>query len=49
MPYAIRPRPFAAQFVEGMLQNQEGVAAVRADRVQGLPGAPVDPPSHDFY
>jgi error-prone DNA polymerase len=35
--------------VEGTLQNQDGVAAIKADRVQGLPGATVDPPSHDFY
>ena len=44
---AIVSEPFL--LVEGTLQNQEGVSAVRADRVQGLPGAPVDPPSHDFY
>src|SRR3990170_6686514 len=44
---AIVSEPFL--LVEGTLQNQEGIAAVKADRVQGLPGAPVDPPSHDFY
>ena len=44
---AIVSEPFL--LVEGALQNQEGVASVKADRVQGLPGAVVDPPSHDFY
>jgi error-prone DNA polymerase len=44
---AIVSEPFL--LVEGALQNQEGVASVKADRVQGLPDAGLDPPSHDFY
>ena len=35
--------------VDGVLQNQEGVVAVRAERVQGLPGVDVDFDAHDFY
>ena len=34
--------------VEGTLQIQEGVTAVKADRVSGLVGAGPDPQSHDF-
>ena len=34
--------------VDGVLQLQEGVASVRAERVQGLGGAPTDIESHDF-
>jgi error-prone DNA polymerase len=44
---AIASEPFL--LVEGTLQNQDGVSAVKADRVQGLPGGDVEPPSHDFY
>ncbi len=35
--------------VEGVLQNQEGVTSVRAEHVQGLPGATVAFDAHDFY
>jgi len=35
--------------VEGILQNQEGVTSVRAERVEGLGGARVDVEAHDFY
>lgn len=55
----VRPDVFAAQrlvileepfvMVEGLLQNQEGVTSVRAERVDGIPGVPIDVESHDFY
>ena len=36
------------QLVEGILQNQQGVLSVKAERVQGIEGAAsVD--AHDFY
>jgi error-prone DNA polymerase len=35
--------------VDGVLQLQEGVTSVRAERVQGLGGTPIDTASHDFY
>ncbi len=35
--------------VDGVLQNQDGVISVRAEEVQGLPGAGVDFDAHDFY
>jgi error-prone DNA polymerase len=35
--------------IDGVLQNQEGVVSVRAERVQGLPGVDVDFDAHDFY
>jgi error-prone DNA polymerase len=35
--------------VEGVLQNQDGVTAVRAEAVQGMRGADVDFDAHDFY
>ena len=44
---AILEEPFL--LVEGRLQNQEGVTAVRAERVEGIPGVPIDVDSHDFY
>ena len=34
--------------VEGILQIQEGVTAVKADRVTGLAGGGPEPQSHDF-
>ncbi|HEX6210933.1 MAG TPA: error-prone DNA polymerase [Methylomirabilota bacterium] len=34
--------------VEGRLQHEDGVTAVRAECVQPLEGLPVDVPSHDF-
>jgi error-prone DNA polymerase len=55
----VRPDVFAAQrlaileepfvMVEGLLQNQEGVTSVRAERVEGMPGVPIEVESHDFY
>jgi error-prone DNA polymerase len=35
--------------VEGMLQNQEGVASVRAERLDRLGGDAIPVESHDFY
>jgi len=35
--------------VEGVLQNQDGVTAVRAEAVQGMRGAEIDFDAHDFY
>ena len=34
--------------VEGMLQIQEGVTSVKAERVLSLTGAGPEPQSHDF-
>jgi error-prone DNA polymerase len=55
----IRPDLFAEQrmavihepflLVEGMLQNQEGVTSVRAERVEGIRGTGVDVAARDFY
>jgi error-prone DNA polymerase len=44
---AILEEPFL--LVEGVLQNQEGVTSVRAERCQGIPGVPIEIASHDFY
>jgi error-prone DNA polymerase len=35
--------------VEGVLQNQDGVTAVRAEAVQGMRGADINFDAHDFY
>jgi error-prone DNA polymerase len=35
--------------VEGTLQNQDGVTSVRADRMEGIAGLPIDFDAHDFY
>jgi error-prone DNA polymerase len=35
--------------VDGVLQNQDGVTSVRAERVHGLKGVDVDFDAHDFY
>jgi len=35
--------------VDGVLQHQDGVVAVRADAVQGMRGIDVDFDAHDFY
>ena len=55
----VRPDLFAEQrltiinepflLVEGILQNQEGVASVRAERMTGVGGAHVDIEARDFY
>jgi error-prone DNA polymerase len=44
---AILEEPFL--LVEGILQNQENVTAVRAERVEAIAGVPVEIGSHDFY
>jgi error-prone DNA polymerase len=35
--------------VEGVLQNQDGVTSVRAERVRGMPALDIDFDAHDFY
>jgi len=55
----VRPDVFAREritileepflLVEGILQNQENVTAVRAEHVEGIAGVPVEIESHDFY
>ena len=35
--------------VEGVLQNQDGVTAVRAEAVQGMRSVDIDFDAHDFY
>ncbi|MBI4477946.1 MAG: error-prone DNA polymerase, partial [Acidobacteria bacterium] len=35
--------------VEGVLQSQDGVTSVKAERVERLPGLPIDVGSRDFY
>ena len=35
--------------VDGVMQNQEGVVSIKADRVHALGGAKLDVESHDFY
>jgi error-prone DNA polymerase len=55
----IRPDLFARErttiieerflIVEGRLQNQEGIASVRAERLERMGGEPVEVASHDFY
>jgi len=44
---AILEEPFL--LIEGLLQNQEGVTSVRAERVEGIAGVPINVDSHDFY
>jgi len=55
----VRPDVFARErlvileepflLVEGILQNQENVTAVRAERCEGIAGVPIEVNSHDFY
>ena len=55
----VRPDVFARErlvileepflLVEGILQNQENVTAVRAERCEGIAGVPIEVDSHDFY
>jgi hypothetical protein len=35
--------------IDGVLQNQDGVTSVRAERIQRLRGVDVDFDAHDFY
>ena len=55
----IRPAVFAGErltiieepflLIEGTLQNLEGVTSVRAERLEGLGGTPVDIDARNFY
>ena len=55
----IRPDLFAEQrltvinepflLVEGMLQNQEGVTSIRAERMEGVGGTRIEVEARDFY
>ena len=45
--FKILEEPFL--LVDGILQNQEGVTSIRAERLRGLGGAELDVESHDFY
>ncbi len=44
---AVVSEPFL--LVEGILQNQDGVVSVRAERLDGMSGAKVDVEARDFY
>ncbi len=44
---AVVGEPFL--LVEGILQNQEGVVSVRAERLEGMGGAKVEVEARDFY
>jgi error-prone DNA polymerase len=45
--FKILEEPFL--LVDGVLQNQEGVTSVKAERVHGLGGVRIDIDSHDFH
>jgi error-prone DNA polymerase len=45
--FKILEEPFL--LVDGILQNQEGVTSVKAERLHGLGGARIDVDSHDFH
>jgi len=45
--FKILEEPFL--LVDGVLQNQEGVTSVKAERLHGLGGAKLDVESHDFH
>jgi error-prone DNA polymerase len=45
--FKILDEPFL--LVDGVLQNQDGVTSVKAERVHALGGAPVEIDSHDFH
>jgi error-prone DNA polymerase len=45
--FKILEEPFL--LVDGILQNQEGVTSIKAERVHGLGGAKLDFESHDFH
>ena len=45
--FKILEEPFL--LVDGVLQNQDGVTSVKAERLHGLGGAKLDVESHDFY
>ena len=35
--------------IDGVLQNQDGVTSVKAERLHGLGGVRIDVDSHDFH
>jgi len=45
--FKILEEPFL--LIDGVLQNQEGVTSIKADRVHGLGGVKLDFDSHDFH
>jgi error-prone DNA polymerase len=55
----VRPDLFASErltvieepflIVDGVLQNQEGVTSIRAERMEGMRGVDIDFDAHDFY
>jgi error-prone DNA polymerase len=45
--FKILEEPFL--LVDGVLQNQEGVTSVKAERLHGLGGVAIDVDSHDFH
>jgi error-prone DNA polymerase len=45
--FKILEEPFL--LVDGVLQNQDGVTSVKAERLHGLGGARIDVDSHDFH
>ena len=45
--FKILEEPFL--LVDGVLQNQDGVTSVKAERLHGLGGLRIDVESHDFY
>ena len=45
--FKILEEPFL--LVDGILQNQDGVTSVKAERLHGLGGARIEVDSHDFY
>jgi error-prone DNA polymerase len=45
--FKILEEPFL--LVDGVLQNQDGVTSVKAERLHGLGGSRIDVESHDFY
>jgi error-prone DNA polymerase len=45
--FKILEEPFL--LVDGVLQNQDGVTSIKAERLHGLGGAKLDVESHDFY
>ena len=45
--FKILEEPFL--LVDGVLQNQQGVVSVKAERLHALGGTAIDVESHDFY
>ena len=49
LPEAVAAGEEPFLIVDGILQQQDGVTAIRAEQVQGLRGVDVDFDAHDFY